>query len=138
MSGPNSSDTLVWTNGTTTNFEISWDPTEVTTSGGSTYKLFWEHETKLDEEEREALIGTVIDSIIAARDNPFSGLRALLEHLPEPMESEPSGFVHVPEGAGFAPTVWTGSSTYSPSTSSTTTWYSSTREGTYTTGHWEY
>jgi hypothetical protein len=100
------------------------------------WKLFWEHEKKFDEAEREALIATVIDSIIAARDNPFSGLRSLLDGISKPLESESTGFVYVPEGASLAPTVWSGSSTYRPST--TTDWYSSTREGTFTTLNWEY
>jgi hypothetical protein len=111
--------------------------TSTSTSVPGSWKLFWAHENKFDEAEREALIATVIDSIIAAsHENPFSGLRAVLDGLSKPLESEPSGFVYVPEGTGVTSTVWPGGSTYSPST--TTNWYSSTREGTFTTLNWEY
>jgi hypothetical protein len=107
------------------------------TWGPGSYVKFWTAENKFDEAEREALIATVIDSIIAAsHENPFSGLRAVLDGLSKPLESEPSGFVYVPEGTGVTSTVWPGGSTYSPST--TTNWYSSTREGTFTTLNWEY
>lgn len=122
--------------GTTTTHPFKIEDFAVSSGGTSGFKLYWAHETKLDEAEREALIATVIDSIIAARDNPFSGLRAVLDGLSKPLESESPGFVYVPEGTGVTSTVWPGGSTYSPTT--TTNWYSSTREGTFKTYNWEY
>jgi len=89
------------------------------------WKLFWEHENKFDEAEREALIGTIVDSVIEAASKRCTDFSAAIEFL----ESESPGFVYVPEGTGVTSTVWPGGSTYS---STTTTWYSSTREGVYT------
>jgi hypothetical protein len=87
------------------------------------WKLFWEHESKFDEAEREALIGTIVDSVIERALRPDSG------YLPESLEPESSGFLHVSEGTGITPTVWPGLSTYR---TTTTTYYSSSREGTFT------
>lgn len=132
--------TFLWPGGAVTSatplkfHEYTVPSTTTSFTGLRPFATYWKSETKFDEAEREALIGTIVDSVVER------ALGSGGEYHAESLEPESSGFLHVPEGAGFAPTVWSGSSTYSPSTSGTTTWYSTTREGTFTTstGHWEY
>jgi hypothetical protein len=86
-------------------------------TSSASFGTWWTDETKLDEQEREALIATIVDSIVA---------RAV-----------GAGFIHVPEGVGLSPTFWNGSPAYSSADfawndSGSTTWYSSTTEGTFT------
>jgi hypothetical protein len=100
-------------------------------TSSASFGTWWTDETKLDEQEREALIATIVDSIVAR------AVGADWEHSPEPLESKSAGFIHVPEGVGLSPTFWNGSPAYSSADfawndSGSTTWYSSTTEGTFT------
>jgi len=136
---PDFSGSLVWTGGTTTSItNTSFGDTSRTfiyeppVSGGTySWKTFLDgtgayklDEPGLDEEELEALIGTVIDGLIE---------RCLhLGDLPKSMESKSPGLFYVSEGAGVDSTVWAGDSTYRPidiTANSSSTYWSSTREG---------
>jgi len=79
-----------------------------------------EKSPRIDGAELEALIGTIVDSVVARAVDPGLG------HLPESLEPEQTGFVYLPEGTGVAPTVWRSEPLGG---SETTTWYSSSSEG---------
>lgn len=87
-----------------------------------TYTYSWAPD--FDPEELEALIGTVVDSIVARAVGPGGG------DLPEPVESEPAGFIYLPEGISVTPSVWRSESLNSSETS--TVYWSSSTEGYFT------
>ena len=124
-------------------FSSTWVPTWVTTWDSTTASSYytpsanyWLAENRFTEDEREALIGTVIDSIIAAavtRLPPARGRRSARRGIPKPLESKSPGLLHVPEGVGVDSEVWPGFTGYrAPHITTTTTW-STSSGATYTT-----
>jgi hypothetical protein len=121
--------------------------TVASTSFPSPWTLSWpwtdELAAELDEQQLEALIGTVIDTIVAAARSPLGrpplgGLRKVLGDFAKPLESESPGFVYITEGIGVTPTVWTGDTTYRPvNISTSSTYWSSSREGTFSINNYD-
>jgi len=104
-------------------FTTSGTPIKIHEWSSSTAWTFEPHEN-LDDAQLEALIGTVIDSIVARAVGPRDG------DLPEPLEPESPGFIYLREGTGVTPTIWR--SEPLGGSSNTTTYWSSSSEGCFT------